>query len=197
MLPFKRWRSMSGVRISGTRSRKYPVLGLPFTRTPTSRRRSTQRHTVERETPISFAMRDPLMAIVALSANNVSREASRRSVVPGRDVGAMEAERSLLVLDGVHKQTEVRRRRRVRQRAGRKKVGAGLGVSANIFECDAPGNFHDAIRTDLARHVNGSFRFYGRHVIQQDRFGAGGKRLPEFAFVANFNLNRQHGVRHA
>src|SRR6266852_2429990 len=100
-------RSMSGVRISGTRSRKYPVCGLPFTRTPTSRRRSTQRHTVERETPISLAMRAPLMAMVALLAKSVSREARRRSVVPEREVGAMEDGRSLLVLDGVHKQAEV------------------------------------------------------------------------------------------
>jgi hypothetical protein len=59
------------------------------------------------------------MAIVALSANSVSRDASRRLVVPGREVGAMEAERSLLVLDGVHKQTEVRSRRGVSQCAGR------------------------------------------------------------------------------
>src|ERR1700746_1754962 len=139
MLPFKRWRNMSGVRMSATRSRKKPVFGLPLTHTPTSRSLLTQRHPLERETPISFAMRDPLMAIVALFANNVSREASRRSVVPGREVGAMEAERSLLVLDGVHKQTEVGRGRRVRQRAGRKKIGAGLGVSANIVERDASG----------------------------------------------------------
>src|ERR1700740_1350779 len=185
MLPFRRWRSMSGVRMSGTRSRKYPVLGLPFTRTPTSRSLSTQRHTVERETPISFAMREPPMAIVALSANNVSREASRRSVVPGREVGAMEAERSLLVLDGVHKQTEVRRVRRVRQRAGRKKVGAGFGVSANIFKSDAAGNFDDAVGAQFTRKFDGLFCLCRRHVIQQDGFGAGGKRFAQFALVAN------------
>jgi hypothetical protein len=75
--------------MSGTRSRKYPVCGWPFKRTPTSRRRSTHRQTVERETPISFAIRAPLIAIVALSAKSVSKEASRRSVVPGREVGAM------------------------------------------------------------------------------------------------------------
>lgn len=127
------------------------MFGLPLTRTPASRKRSTQRHTVELETPISFAMREPLMAMVALSANKVSREASRRSVVPGREVGAMEAERSLLVLDGVHKQTEVRCWRRVGQSAGRKKIRFGLGVGANIFKSDAAGNFDDAIRANLAR----------------------------------------------
>src|SRR6266446_1062639 len=195
MLPFKRWRSMSGVRISGTRSRKYPVLGLPFTRTPTSRKRSTQRHTVERETPISLAMRDPLIAIVALSANNVSREASRRSVVPGREVGAMEAERSLLVLDGVHKQTEVCCGRGVRQSTGRKKIRSGLSIGTNIFERDAAGDFRYAVRTKFVRQLNTLFRFSRRHVIQQNGFRAGGKRFTEFAFVAHFDLNRQHCIR--
>src|SRR4029077_9113666 len=150
MLPFKRSRSMSGVRMSGTRSRKYPVFGLPFTRTPTSRRRSTQRHTVERETPISLAMRAPLMAMVALFANNVSREASRRSVVPESELEAMEVGRSLLVLDAVHKQTEIRRRRGMGERARRKKIRAGLGISAHILQIDASRKFHHAVGTQLA-----------------------------------------------
>src|SRR5258708_26229588 len=133
-------------------------------------------------------MRDPLMAIVALSANNVSREASRRSVVPGGEVGAMEAERSLLVLDGVHKQTEVCRRCGVSQRAGGKKISAGFGVSTNIFEGDAAGNFDHAIRADLARQIHGSFRFGGRHVIEPEGFRAARERLAKFALVADLHL---------
>src|SRR6266436_2972607 len=164
MLPFKRSRSISGVRMSGTRSRKYPVLGLPFTRTPTSRRRSTQRHTVERETPISLAIREPLMAIVALSANKVRREASRRSVVPGREVGAMEVGRSLLVLDGVYKQAEICRRRGVGQRPGRKKIRSGFGIGAHIFKSDATGNLHHAVGTQFTGEFNAEFRLSRRHV---------------------------------
>jgi hypothetical protein len=53
-------------------------------RTPNSRKRFTQRQTVERDTPISRAIRAPLTTIVAFSASNVSNPASRRSVVPGR-----------------------------------------------------------------------------------------------------------------
>src|ERR1700676_1808023 len=87
-LPFSRWRSMSGVRMSGTFSRKYPVRGCPFTRTPNSRRRSTQVQTADRETPISRATRAPLTTIVAFSASNVTSAAMRRSVVPGSDSAA-------------------------------------------------------------------------------------------------------------
>src|SRR5882724_2069468 len=194
MLPFKRSRSISGVRMSGTRSRKYPVLGLPFTRTPTSRKRSTQRHTVERETPISFAIRDPLMAMVALFANRVSREASRRSVVPERELEAMEVGRSLLVLDGVYKQTEICRRRGMGQRAGRKKIRAGFGVGAYIFQRDAAGNLNHAIGTQSACQLDALFRLGRRHVIQEHRFRARGERLVQFLFAAHLDLNRQHRI---
>jgi len=102
-------------------SKKYPVFGLPFTRTPTSRSRCTQRQTVERETPISLAIRSPLMAMVALLEKSASSEVSLRSVVPGREVEAMEAGRSLLVLDGVHKQAEIGGGSGVGQCAGGKK----------------------------------------------------------------------------
>src|SRR5258708_36423063 len=137
MLPFKRSRSMSGVRMSGTRSRKYPVLGLPFTRTPTSRSRCTQRQTVERETPISLAMRSPLMAMVALLEKSASSDVSLRSVVPGREVEAMEAGRSLLVLDGVHKQAEIGGGGGMGERSGGEKIGAGFGIGTSVLERDA------------------------------------------------------------
>ena len=51
--------------MSGTFSRKYPVAAWPFTLTPNSRSRSTQRHTVERDTPISRAIRAPLMTMAS------------------------------------------------------------------------------------------------------------------------------------
>src|SRR5579863_1918770 len=169
MLPLSCWRSMSGVRISGTRSRKYPVLGFPLTRTPTSRNRSTHRQTVERETPISLAIRSPLMAMVALLAKSVSREASRRSVLPEREVWAMEAARSLLVLDGVHKQAEIGGRRRVGQRARRKKIGSGFGICANIPQRNAAGNFHHALGPQAARQFDCALSFGGRHVVEKHR----------------------------
>src|ERR1051326_959403 len=173
MLPFNCCRSMSGVSMSGTRSRKYPVFGLPFTRTPPPRSRSTQRQTVERVTPISFAMRCPLIAIVALFARSVSREASRRSVVPGREEGAMESAGSLLVLDGVYKQAKVRRGGGMGQSARRQEFGPGLGVGANVFERDASGNFHHTIRMNAASQVDALLRFGWRHVIQENGFGSG------------------------
>src|SRR5216683_5010128 len=187
-------RSMSGVRISGTRSRKYPVCGLPLTRTPTSRRRSTQRHTVERETPICLAMRAPLMAMVALFANNVSREASRLSVVPERELEAMEVGRSLFVLDAVHKQTEIRRRRGMGQRARRKEIRAGFGVGAHIFQRNAPGNLDHAVGTQSTRQLDALFGLSRRHVIQEHRFRTRGERLAQFPFVAHFDLNWQDGI---
>src|ERR1700730_12831192 len=82
-LPFRRCRNMSAASMSGTFSRKYPVCCSPFTRTPSSRRRVTQRQTVDRDTPISRAIRAPLTTIVAFSASSVSSAAIRRSVVPG------------------------------------------------------------------------------------------------------------------
>src|SRR5229473_313378 len=77
-LPFSRCFSMSGVRISGTCSRKYPAPAWLFTFTPNSRSRSTHCHTMDRETPTSFAMRAPLITMVAFSASNVSNPASLR-----------------------------------------------------------------------------------------------------------------------
>jgi hypothetical protein len=40
---------------------------------------------MDRETPTSFAMRAPLITMVAFSASNVSNAASRLSVGPGKD----------------------------------------------------------------------------------------------------------------
>src|SRR5947207_1201808 len=195
MLPLSCWRSKSGVRMSGTRSRKYPVFGLPFTRTPTSRSRSTQRQTVERETPISLATRSPLIAIVALFAKSVSSEVSRRSVVPGREVGAMEAGRSLLVLDGVHKQAEICRGSRVRQGSRGKKICSGLRVLANVVDSNASGNLHHAVDSQLPRNSNAVLCLFGGHVVEQHRLRSGRNRFAQFALVADLNLYRQHGVR--
>src|SRR6266436_270992 len=74
---------MSAVRMSGTFSKKYPVRGCPFTRTPNSRSRSTHFQTVDLDTPISRATRAPLTTIVAFSASNVTNDAICRSVNPG------------------------------------------------------------------------------------------------------------------
>src|SRR6267142_3432185 len=166
MLPLSCWRSRSGVRMSGTFSKKYPVFGLPFTRTPTSRNRCTQRQTVERETPISLAIRSPLMAIVALLEKSASSDVSLRSVVPGREVEAMEAGRSLLVLDGVHKQAEIGGGSGVGQCAGGKKIGAGFGVGSNVFKCNAAGDLHHTIRAQLPSDVDAMLRFGGSHVVE-------------------------------
>src|SRR5580692_7856363 len=89
-LPFNRCRNMSGVKISGTFSRKYPEPALPFTRTPSPRSCRTHCQTIERDTPISRAIRAPLITIVAFSASSVSNAASRLSVVPGRVSWAIE-----------------------------------------------------------------------------------------------------------
>src|SRR5205823_981099 len=105
----------------GTFSRKYPVAACPFTFTPSPRSRSTHRHTVERDTPISRAMRAPLITMVAFSASSVSSPATLRSVVPGKGSGFMgislrlERRLSLRFLDAVYKQTQVRGGCRVRQ----------------------------------------------------------------------------------
>src|SRR5260221_5214179 len=167
MLPLSCWRSRSGVRMSGTRSRKYPVLGLPFTRTPTSRSRCTQRQTVERETPISLAIRSPLMAMVALLEKSASSDVSLRSVVPGREVEAMEAGRSLLVLDGVHKQAEIGGGSGMGERAGGEKIGAGFSVGTNVFKCNAAGDFHHAIRARLPSDVDAMLRVGRGHVVPE------------------------------
>src|SRR5437899_3282711 len=140
-------------------------------------------------------MREPLMAMVALFAKTVRREARRRSVVPGREVGAIRDGRSLLVLDGVYKQAEVCRRGGVRQRARRKKVGSGLGIRSHVFEGDAARNFYDAVSTKAAGQLAALFRFGWRHVVEQHGFGTGGKRFAKLAFVAHFNLNWQNGIR--
>src|SRR5581483_8312282 len=59
---------------------------------PSSRSRSTQRHTVERETPISRAIRAPLTTMVAFSPSKVASAAIRRSVAPGIMVCGMVVE---------------------------------------------------------------------------------------------------------
>src|SRR5580692_2042803 len=89
-LPFNLCRNMSGVKISGTRSKKYPSPALPFTCTPSPRNCRTHCHTIERDTPISRAIRAPLITIVAFFASSVSKAASRLSVVPGRVSWAIE-----------------------------------------------------------------------------------------------------------
>ena len=108
--------------------RSNPLPSDPLHEHPVRASRCTQRQTVERETPISFAIRAPLMTIVAFSASSVSRVARRRSVVPGRDGGLRHQDvfpvfrvskrvvspqcgTSLLSLKAVHKQTYVRRAR--------------------------------------------------------------------------------------
>src|SRR3984957_11850174 len=62
----------------------YPVAVWPFTRTPSSRNFSIQRHTCCRVTPISFAICPPLITIVAFSASSVSSASIRLSVIPGK-----------------------------------------------------------------------------------------------------------------
>src|SRR5215472_16955679 len=168
-VPFNCRLSKSGVRTSGTFSRKYPVAAWPFTLTPNSRRRSTHRHTVERDTPISRAMRAPLMTMVAFSANNLSSPATLRSVVPGNIsgfMGVISRWLSLRVLDAIYKQAEVRLGSRVRQHAGRKKICAGFRVSMGIFKRYPAGDLDDTVRPQAACDLDARCGLLRRHVVQ-------------------------------
>src|SRR5215470_16907331 len=177
-VPFNCRLSQSGVRTSGTFSRKYPVAAWPFTLTPNSRRRSTHRHTVERETPISRAMRAPLMTMVAFSASSLSSPATLRSVVPGKVSGFMgnifapQRRLSLRVLDAIYKQTQVRSGGRMRQHPGRKKVSAGLGVSVNIFERNPAGNLDHTVGPQTTGNFHALRGLLRRHVVQQNGLGS-------------------------
>src|SRR5579859_1025421 len=196
-VPFNCRLSTSGVRTSGTFSRKYPVAAWPFTLTPSSRRRSTQRHTVERETPISRAMRPPLMTKVAFSASSLSSPATLRSVVPGKVSGIMgiliapQRRLSLRVLDAVYKQAEVRGGGGVGQHTGGKKIGAGFRVGVGIFEGDAAGNFNYTIRPHAARNLHAFRGAFRGQVVEENGFGARSEGFDQFALVADFDLHGQ------
>src|SRR5713101_4572589 len=196
-LPFSRCFSMSGVRMSGTCSRKYPAPAWLLTFTPNSRSRSTHCHTMDRDTPTSFAIRAPLITMVAFSASNVSNPASRLSVVPGKDSWVIGSRRtpsrrlSLRSLDAVHKQAEVCGRRRVREHPRRKKVRASLRVSARVLERDPPGDFDHAFRAYSARNFHARRRAFRSHVVQQHRLRPGLESVNQFFLIANLDLHRQ------
>src|SRR5580704_11140521 len=209
--------------MSGTFSKKYPVCCSPFTRTPSSRSRVTHRHTVERDTPISLAMRAPLTTIVAFSASKVSSAAMRRSVVPAGVDGEgrlritkissvipiapnrelqlfefpLEGSSGSVVFDRVDKQAHIHRRRGMGQRSGRKKISPSFGIGPSVLNRNAAGNLDHAVPPQSPRQLHATPCSLRRHVVKQHRLRSRFQRLVQLLLVAYLDLNRQGSARTA
>jgi len=96
---------------------------------------------------------------------------------------------SLLVLDAVDKQAEVRCGRGVGERSGREKIGAGFRIGAGVIQRDPAGNLYDAILVDAAGHLHAVARFLKRHVVEQHGLRAGFEGFVEFLLVAYLDLD--------
>src|SRR5262249_14168645 len=83
---------------------------------------------------------------------------------------------------------DVGRRRGVRERADRDGVGAGRRQFGNALERDAAGNL-DLRAPRYVRRRGANLR--RGHVVDEDRLGAGRKRLVDFGQRLRFDLDRE------
>src|SRR3989338_8433635 len=183
-------------------------------RTPRPRSVPTQRHTAERLTPTWRAIFAPLTTTVALSTKRPSSRSMRRSVAPATlrggerlgirtkplDPGRGKPEKRNSKLDnglgpGFPNRDQIKAdfggRGRVGQGADRDVVHAALGVGAEVVELEAAGGFYDGAALD---EVDGEVDLLDRHVVEQDRVGAGLQGLAELGFVAHFGLDELAGA---
>ena len=69
------------------------------------------------------------------------------------------------------------------------KIDTGIGVGANIFQADSAGAFQRDAALELGATLDGAAHVFGRHVIEQDSFGAVRQRFVEFLKRAHFYLD--------
>src|SRR3989338_4250842 len=174
-------------------------------RTPRPRSVPTQRHRGEGLTPTWRAIFAPLTTTVALSTKRPSSRSMRRSVAPatlrgGERLGMRtKLEKRNSKLDnglgpGFPNRDQIKAdfggRGRMGQGADRDVVHAALGVGAEVVELEAAGGFDDGAALD---EVDGEVDLLDRHVVEQDRVGAGLQGLAELGFVAHFGLDELAG----
>src|SRR2546422_7796594 len=124
-------------------------------------------------------------ALLPVRISIASKEAAQARAVAPR------SRCSLPAAEGLDKERQIRGRRRMSQRAGGKKIGAGFGISPRIRQSDSAGDFNHTIGADPPRYGHQPGRLGGRLIVEQDSLCATAQRLAKFRFVAHFHLHRK------
>src|SRR5208283_5369836 len=79
--------------------------------------------------------------------------------------------------------------RRMREQADRDEIDAGLGVGANVLQTNSAGAFQGNTRFYRRTALNRATHLLGRHIVEQDGFGAVGESVLEFVEGTHFDFD--------